>query len=57
MDNIFDKKTALSLATGTFSGDPYYIAPTAAFPQGQEVFRYQSKITPTFLTFGFRQRF
>ena len=57
VDNVFDKKTALSLATGTFSGQPYYVAPSAAFPQGQEVFQYQSKITPTFLTFGFRQRF
>jgi len=57
VDNVFDKKTALSLATGTFSGQPYYNGPTAAYPQGQEVFRYQSKLTPTFLTFGFRQKF
>jgi len=57
VDNVFDKKTALSLATGTFSGQPYYEGPSAAYPQGQEVFRYQSKLTPTFLTFGFRQRF
>ena len=56
-DNVFDKKTALSLATGTFSGEPYYVAPSAAYPQGQQVFRYQSKLTPIFLTFGFRQRF
>ncbi len=57
VDNVFDKKTALSLATGTFSGDPYYVSPTAAFPQGQEVFGTQSKVTPTFITFGFRQKF
>ena len=57
VDNVFDKKTALSLATGTFSGDPYYVAPSAEYPQGQEVFRYQSKLTPTFVTFGFRERF
>jgi len=57
VDNVFDTKTALSLATGTFSGEPYYSAPTAAFPQGQEGFQYQSKLTPVFLTFGFRQRF
>ena len=57
VDNVFDKKTALSLATGSFSGEPYYTAPTAQYPQGQEVFRYQSKLTPVFLTFGFRQRF
>ena len=57
VDNIFDKLTPLSLATGTFSGQPYYNGPTAAFPQGQQVFRAQSVITPTFLTFGFRQRF
>lgn len=57
VDNIFDKKTALSLATGTFSGEPYYTAPSAAYPQGQEVYRYQSKLTPIYLTFGFRQRF
>jgi len=57
VDNVFDKKTALSLATGTFSGEPYYVGPSAEFPQGQEVFRYQSKLTPTYLTFGFRQRF
>ena len=57
VDNVFDKKTALSLATGSFSGEPYYTAPTAQYPQGQEVFRYQSKLTPVYLTFGFRQRF
>ena len=57
VDNVFDKKTALSLATGTFSGEPYYVAPTAQYPQGQEVFRYQSKLTPVYLTFGFRQKF
>lgn len=57
VDNIFDKKTALSLATGTFSGQPYYTAATAEYPQGQEVFRYQSKLTPVYLTFGFRQKF
>ena len=57
VDNIFDKLTALSLSTGTYSGIPFYNAPTAAFPQGTEVFKAQSVITPTFLTFGFRQRF
>lgn len=57
VDNVFDKKTALSLATGSFSGVPYYNAPSAAYPQGQEVYRYQSKLTPVYLTFGFRQRF
>ena len=57
VDNVFDKKTALSLATGSFSGEPYYTAPTAQYPQGQEVYRYQSKLTPVYLTFGFRQRF
>ncbi len=57
VDNVFDKKTALSLATGTFSGEPYYVAPTAAYPQGQQVYRYQAKLTPVYITFGFRQRF
>jgi len=57
VDNVFDKKTALSLATGSFSGEPYYTAPSAQYPQGQEVYRYQSKLTPVYLTFGFRQRF
>ena len=57
VDNVFDKLTPLSLATGTYAGQPFYNAPTAAFPQGQEVFKAQSVITPTFLTFGFRQRF
>lgn len=57
VDNVFDKKTALSLATGSFSGEPYYVAPTAEYPQGQEVFRYQSKLTPVYVTFGFRQKF
>ena len=57
VDNVFDKKTALSLATGSFSGVPYYNAPSAAYPQGQEVYKYQSKLTPVYLTFGFRQRF
>ncbi len=57
VDNIFDKLTPLSLSTATYSGQPFYNAPTAAFPQGTESFKPQSVITPTFLTFGFRQRF
>ncbi len=57
VDNVFDKKTALSLATGSFSGEPYYVAPSAAYPQGQQVYRYQAKLTPVYITFGFRQRF
>ena len=57
VDNVFDKKTALSLATGSFSGEPYYVAPSAEYPQGQEEFRYQSKLTPVYVTFGFRQKF
>ncbi len=57
VDNIFDKLTPLSLSTATYSGIPFYNAPTAAFPQGTESFKAQSVITPTFLTFGFRQRF
>ena len=57
VDNVFDTKTALSLATGSFSGEPYYVAPTAEYPQGQEEFRYQSKLTPVYITFGFRQKF
>ncbi len=57
VDNVFDKLTPLSLATSTFSGIPFYNAPTAAFPQGTESYKPQSVITPTFLTFGFRERF
>lgn len=57
VDNVFDRKTALTLATGTFAGEPYFNAPSAQYPQGQQVYRYQSKLTPLFLTFGFRQRF
>ena len=57
VDNIFDKKTALSLASGSFSGEPFYNAPSAQYPQGQEVFRADSILTPVFVTFGFRQRF
>ncbi|MDQ2686959.1 MAG: hypothetical protein M3Y28_03745, partial [Armatimonadota bacterium] len=57
IDNVFDSNTALALATGTFSGEPYYNAPSAQYPQGQQVYRYQSKLTPLFLTFGFRRRF
>lgn len=57
VDNVFDSNTALALATGTFAGEPYFNAPSAQYPQGQQVYRYQSKLTPLFLTFGFRQRF
>ncbi len=57
VDNIFDKLTALSESTSTYSGLPFYNGPSAAFPQGTEGFKAQSVITPTFLTFGFRQRF
>lgn len=57
VDNIFDKKTALNLGTGTIAGEPYYLSPTPQYPQGQEVYRAQSQLTPIFLTFGFRQRF
>jgi hypothetical protein len=57
VDNVFDKKTPLTLATSQFSGVPYYINPTAQFPQGQQDYRSQSTLTPIFLTFGFRQRF
>lgn len=57
VDNIFDKKTALSQASGSFSGEPFYNAPSARYPQGQEVFRADSILSPIFLTFGFRQRF
>ena len=57
VDNVFDSNTALTLATGSFSGEPYFNAPSAQYPQGQQVYRYQSKLTPLFLTFGLRQRF
>ena len=57
VDNIFDKKTALSLATGSLSNEPYYTAPTPQYPQGQEHFGSNSILTPIFLTFGFRQKF
>ncbi len=57
VDNIFDKKTALSNATGTLSGNPYWSAPTAQYPQGQEHFGPSSILTPVFVTFGFRQKF
>ena len=57
VDNIFDKKTALALATGSFSGEPYWTPPTPQYPQGQEHFGSSSILTPVFLTFGFRQKF
>lgn len=57
VDNIFDKKTALALSTGSFSGEPYYTPPTPQYPQGQEHFGASSILTPIFLTFGFRQKF
>ena len=57
VDNIFDKKTALSNATGALSGEPYWTAPTAQYPQGQEHFGPNSILTPIFVTFGFRQKF
>lgn len=57
VDNIFDRKTALALATGSLSGEPYWTPPTPQYPQGQEHFGPSSIITPVFLTVGFRQRF
>ena len=57
VDNIFDRKTALSIATGSISGEPYYSAPTPQYPQGQEHFGPNSILTPVFLQFGFRQKF
>jgi hypothetical protein len=57
VDNIFDKKTALSLATGSLSGEPYWTAPTPQYPQGQEHFGSNSILTPIFVSIGFRQKF
>ena len=57
VDNIFDRKTALSLATGSLSGEPYWTAPTPQYPQGQEHFGSNSILTPIFVTIGFRQKF
>ena len=57
VDNIFDKKTALALATGSLSGEPYWTAPTPQYPQGQEHFGSSSILTPIFVTIGFRRKF
>lgn len=57
VDNIFDKKTILNYAPSTLSGQPYFVAPTAAFPQGRIIYGAQAIITPIFLTFGFQQKF
>ena len=57
VDNIFDRKTAVTYATATQAGSPYYNAPTAAFPQGTNYYGPSTIITPIFLSFGFRHRF
>ena len=57
VDNVFDKKTPLALSTGTFAGTPYYVSPSAEFPQGRQIFGSQALLTPVFVTFGFRQNF
>jgi outer membrane receptor protein involved in Fe transport len=57
VDNIFDRRTALSLATTQLNGVPYYEPPSPEYPQGRQVYRASSQLTPIFLTFGFRQKF
>lgn len=57
VDNVFDKKTVTNYGSSTFSGQPYFSAPTAAFPQGKVVYGPQTVLTPIFLTVGFQQKF
>ncbi len=57
VDNPFDRKTVLSYSTADTAGNPYYIAPTAAFPQGKVYYGPSTILTPVFLTVGFRHKF
>ena len=57
VDNLFSKNTVTNYNTATGSGAPYYVAPTAEFPQGRYYYGPATVITPTFLTFGFRTKF
>ncbi len=57
VDNVFDKKTVVSYATSDPSGAPYYIAPTAEYPQGRRYFGPNTILTPVFFTVGFRHKF
>ena len=57
VDNLFGKNTVTNYNTATGSGAPYYVGPTAEFPQGRYYYGPATLITPTFLTFGFRTKF
>jgi len=57
VDNVFDKKTVVSYSTTDAGGNPYYIKPTAEYPQGRVYFGPNTIIPPIFLSVGFRHKF
>ncbi len=57
VDNVFDKKTVVSYATSDAAGNPYYIQPTAEYPQGRAYYGPSTILTPVFFTVGFRHKF
>ena len=57
IDNVFTRKTATVLSTSTISGDTFYHAPSAAFPQGQVYYGANTILTPRFVSFGVRTKF
>ena len=57
IDNIFTRNTATNLSTTTLSGETFYHAPSAAFPQGQVYYGASTVLTPRFLSFGVRTKF
>ncbi len=57
VDNVFDKKTVVSYSTADATGAPYYIKPTAEYPQGRVYYGPSTILTPVFLSVGFRHKF
>ncbi len=57
VDNVFDRKTVVSYSTVNPAGVPYYISPSAEFPQGRVYYGPNTILTPVFFTIGFRHKF
>jgi hypothetical protein len=57
IDNVFNRKTVLAQSPTTAAGQPFYSAPSAAYPQGLIYYGNSINLTPRFVSFGIRTRF
>ena len=57
VDNILNSDQVLNYATTTQDGTPYYLAPSAQYPQGRIYYGPAGTITPIFISFGIRSKF